>query len=286
MPVIEDIDLIRKCALGLLTESGLIGVLPTPIDELVDAAGLVVADESHLSHDFLRSLPSEVGTPVLKLVEDQELLAMLRRDTSEIHLSPAISENAKRRVFTLGHEIGHNVIPAHKLLAYGETKATLSPAARLRMEREANQFAAELAFQGDALAVAAADRPIEFDTVTALSRMFGPSIHSTMRRFVETHSSSLLGMVLKPSPVLTPEGPVYQRREAVVSSAWEEEHGPGHIWPKTLPPEVSAQIRSLSSGMFSTGDTSIKINQGKQQFEVQCHVLDTTYNILVLLEEQ
>lgn len=286
MPVREDIDLIRKCALDLLTESGLIGTLPTPIDELVDAAGLVVADESHLSHDFLRSLPSEVGAPVLKLVEDQELLAMLRRDTSEIHLSPAISENTKRRVFTLGHEIGHSAIPAHKLLAYGETKATLSPAVRLRMEREANQFAAELAFQGDALAVAASDLPIEFDSVTALSRMFGPSIHSTMRRLVETHSSSLLGMVLEPSPVITPEGLVYRRREAVVSRAWEAQHGPGHIWPKTLPPEESAQIKSLSSGMFSTGDTSIEIEQGKQKFEVQCHVLDTTYNILVLLEEQ
>lgn len=285
MAVLEDIDLIRGYALGLLDDSGLTGALPTPIDELLDAAGLAIAKESHLDHEFLRSLPEDVGKPILRMVEDQELLAMLRMDTDEVHLSPAIENNPKRRIFTVGHEIGHNKIPSHRLLGYGETASTLSARVRRRMEQEANQFAAELIFQGDLLREVASGLPTNLDTVTQLSQTFGPSIRATLRRYVETHPASVAGLVLKPSPVPSDEGNVYERLEVAVSAKWDAEHGSSRQWPKKLSAKFSNQIMLLSIGFATDDSQTVTFTQGNKSFEAHLEVLDTTYNILVLITE-
>jgi IrrE N-terminal-like domain len=92
-----------------------------------------------------------------------------------------------RRRFVVGHEIGHAILPAHKqTFAYIDDFTCLPPVARNLFEREANQAAVEILFQGGQATEEFDSSPPSLDQVCYLSTAFGASIVATARYVVET----------------------------------------------------------------------------------------------------
>ena len=93
------------------------------------------------------------------------------------------------------HEIGHSVLPWHDAVMHGDMKRTLSLACEEQVESEANFAAGRLLFLQDAFVEHLRSCPLAFESVKALSKVFGNTITSTLWRAVESCDGAAFGMV-------------------------------------------------------------------------------------------
>jgi len=93
----------------------------------------------------------------------------------------------KRKRFGIFHEIGHFILPEHRRKLFLDDDVTLSWWAKAQIEREANEIAAELLFQGNRFTEEALSSPTSVRTVTDLAPKYGASYESAMRRYTERH---------------------------------------------------------------------------------------------------
>jgi len=114
-----------------------------------------------------------------------ELRAALHMAERVIATQSGMAEQRKR--FSMFHEIAHCVLPEHQSKLFVDTDKTLSMWTRVRLEREANKFAADLLFQEKFFAEQALSLESSLTTALALAPKFGASYEATLRRYAETH---------------------------------------------------------------------------------------------------
>jgi hypothetical protein len=253
---------IAESAQELLQRAGAVGRLPTPVSDIITAAGIRVAAPSHMElGDHLADAPDEIWRAVAAL--QHKVRAIFDRGRREIHLSPTVS-NGGQRAFVLLHEVCHGWLPWHVDLAHADDASTLSARAAARVERECNFGASELLFQGSLLTNLACGHPVEMSTVMRLARMFGASTRATFRRYVETHHSPLAGIVLT-VPAATGQG--LPRHESICSPAWTARQLPTR-WPPVI--DLSAQpilaqaLNAKSSNGIKRGDWFCTDDRGRR----------------------
>lgn len=83
------------------------------------------------------------------------------------------------------HEIGHDIIPWHAGMMWGDTEQTLTPSCHEEMEAEANYAAGRLLFLADRFEGEAEAMEIGLTQVRALAVAFGNTVTSTLWRYVE-----------------------------------------------------------------------------------------------------
>lgn len=219
---LESLNEIRDVAVVLLRKAEVDERLPTPVNDLVAAAGLLEVDDYLFSEAKIRQAPKELRR--LIRAAGRKIRGALDRRERVLHVNPAIEVPAQRQ-FIRCHETMHDALPWQRdMLVLGDTAKTLAPDIELRFEREANQGGAELLFQVDLLARIARDYPTELATPVVLADMFGASIHATFRRWIESHRGTMCGIVLAPVPVRS--SPLtFRRFELVESAEWQRRYG-------------------------------------------------------------
>jgi hypothetical protein len=277
---LDNLSEIRNVAAALLREADVDERLPTPVDDLVAAAGLLEADDYVLSESKIRQAPKELR----RLLQNtrRRIQGVLDRRERVLHVNPEVDVPAKRQ-FIRCHEILHDVLPWQRdLLVLGDTNKTLAPQIEFRFEQEANQGAAELLFQIDLLRRIARDYPTDITTPVELANMFGASIHATFRRWVEHHAGAVCGIVLDPSP--TSVSPLtFQRFEAPKSSDWERRFG-SHYFPEQLSVREYPFVASLdipSSGKVDCKWVLDDLTGSANALHMQCFT--NRYRTFVLL---
>ncbi len=221
---------VRKATDRLLRAASASGRFPTPVDDIVAAAGLTQPAHSMLSELVVEKAPAHIQRALRKI--RGKVHAVLDRKAREIHIDPSIHHQAKIGYRKL-HEVVHDTLPWQSALAYADDAATLDPTLRRTFEWQANQGAAELLFQGDAFADMANDYRVGMASVLELASMFGASGHAAFVRYVETHHATVAGVVLELSPCAT--NPLrYRRREVVYSAKWQTRFGDAAGWPHQL----------------------------------------------------
>lgn len=194
---------IQRSADLLLRKADALGIFPTPISQIVEAAGLEISRESALDKaflgDFYRSLPNS-----LKLVPDKikraaaKLHGLLDRHDRTIHIDKDLYP-AKQSFLTL-HEVGHDFLPWQRktfsLLEDSETE--LDPDTRDVFEREANCFASDVMFQNDAFTIEASDHPFSIWTPVKIAKSYGASVYAAARRYVSLSDLPCALIVLNP----------------------------------------------------------------------------------------
>lgn len=230
MRPLENVSDIQNVARSLLRLADVDERLPTPVSDIIAATGLLKVDDYVLSENKINQAPRDLR----KLLRGaaRKIRGALDRRERVLHISPDIELPAQRK-FVECHEVMHDALPWQRdLLVLADTHKTLSPDIELRFEREANQGSAELLFQVELMKRIAKDYPVDVSTPVQLAAMFGASLHSTFRRWVEGHSGQLCGIVLDPVPVsVTPL--TFRRFEVVASLAWQTHFGENRF-PKRL----------------------------------------------------
>src|SRR6202790_2000044 len=161
---------------ALLVEAGTADQLPTDEDKLLGYLKL-----EQLSFDFMHELDFLPETQKRTL----DLRAALSFNDRLVATQSGLSDKRKR--FGIFHEIGHFILPEHRDKLFLDDDATLSWWTRSRIEREANEIAAELLFQGNRFTEEALSLPASVQTVTDMAPRYGASYESAMRRYAERH---------------------------------------------------------------------------------------------------
>lgn len=178
---VQERKVIRAHVLMLLRRSDALGVVPTPLDQVMEVARLVAAGEISLTDSERRQLRRKFGSLVDKVLG--QLQGVLHRQAREVWVHPDLY--VLRRRFVTSHEIGHDVLPWQQELAYLDDEHRLRDDVQHRFEREANQAAIELLAQGDALRKEADDSPLTVSLLSSLSARYQISLQATARRVVE-----------------------------------------------------------------------------------------------------
>jgi hypothetical protein len=195
-----DLSAVRHRARSILDRAAAWGTFPTPVNDILEAAEIEVAPSSvfdpasvlayikNKGADFAHRIKSAVSK-VLGLYDAQERI---------IHIDDTVVK-AKQNFLRL-HETGHHEMPTHRKLfrLFQDCEKTLAPEIADQFEREANNFARFVLFQGDAYARCAADCPSEIRTPMKLARKFGASIYASAREFARTHHRACVIYVLEP----------------------------------------------------------------------------------------
>jgi hypothetical protein len=134
---------------------------------------------------------------LVHIVKKIDLRGLWLPDRNKVLVDETIPDLKKR--WTNAHEIGHRIIPAHSSFFLGDTAETLHPEYQHMLEEEANYAASTLLFLNQHFTTEARDAPLTIAGVKALSKRYGNSCASTLRRFVERgRDISMLGVISKP----------------------------------------------------------------------------------------
>jgi len=183
----------------LLQDAAAIGRLPTPIDDLLEAAKLTVVDDELLNEGLLQKFmnKAKAGLATIKSALSKVLGLFECNDRLVV-----IDRNApKPRVpFIKLHEAGHGSLP-HQAKVYQlihDCEKTLDAEITDLFEREANVFASEVLFQGDVFSKEAHGQNFGIKVPMKLARKFGASNYATFRRYVMTNPNACCVVVLEP----------------------------------------------------------------------------------------
>ena len=167
----------------ILRQAGAVGKLPTPIDDLIAAAG--VKDEQNpeaLRESFLASLAVSVRDGFQLALQKIRGFADLRDRV--VHVPN--NSLPPRRLFIKGHELGHQVISWQQVNSgYQDDDYSLSSAAEDLFDIEASFFSAEVIFQGARFRKRAMEYQASLKTAFFLASEHGVSRQATLRRLTE-----------------------------------------------------------------------------------------------------
>ena len=224
----EELDNVKKHARKLLNEADALGQLPTPVDRLVSTAKLIVNQEVSLSQDesLLTRFSSNIGKiarPHLHGVK--KLLGLLHVPSGEIWIDH--SQHESKKSFIKLHETAHGFMPHQKKMFEFMEDGMLELDSEIedKFEREANNFAAETLFQLDKFEKMAADYQISIKTPLDLSKKFGASVYSSMRRYIQTHFAPLALAVYDPPNSANGSSQYRLRRDPMHSPAFMQRFG-------------------------------------------------------------
>jgi hypothetical protein len=184
-----------------LRRAGVEGVLPTPLDAVLAAAGV------------RERLPVPDGA-------GGRVLGALWFEQRAVFVEPR--QSAARRRFTEAHEAVHLLCPWHEAALRVDTAAELFGDTPAAIEAEANFGAGRLIFQGERFRAEAAGHDPSLRTAFALAHAYGASRHAAAHHYVETHAGAVALLVAGRWPDARGELPVWR---SVESNAFRRRHG-------------------------------------------------------------
>lgn len=171
---------IERVALDLLRRADALSILPTPLEQLDEAAGVL-----HVTD--LDGLPeTEIPSRLRRIMRRLKSTVLGAHALNEHTIYLASNQPLARRRFTHGHELGHRALPWQHCAYMADNEASLSPHTNDQFEVEANRFSAELLFQARRFATEAADDRLSLEVPVRLAVKYGTSLHASIRRYVET----------------------------------------------------------------------------------------------------
>lgn len=228
-------------------------------------------DDSFLRETFSRL--KVAGLQVLRrptllreAVASLNLRALYLPDQKRILLDQDLPQLKHR--WNEAHEIGHDIVPWHAGMMFGDTDQTLTPACHEIMETEANYAAGQLLFLGRRFVDEANGSAPSLTLVRSLSRGFGNTITSTLWRFAEeAHGDRpMLALVTghphpaKRKPDFEPTNPC---RYCVQSPAFRERYG--HVSEAQLFQITVRYSGAQRGGMLGQGEVVLRDRNGDGQ---------------------
>lgn len=273
--------LVEKHAVELLHRADAKGVVPVPVDDLLAAAKLTVAPYSVFDPRSIAAYAAIKGKEAAQTIKRAvgKIFGVLDASEEIIHIDDSVHES--RQKFLKFHETGHFELPHQRNLFrfFEDSNKELDPSISDLFEREANNFARYVLFNGDAFANRAHDHQLCFGTAKKLQRQFKASLYASLREYVRTNHRACIALCLERPETLPDFGLVCRVRRVEVSASFETQFGstvpellrPNLHFGKAIPffnratKPTRFQLRDLN------GDEHTLIGEG----------LDTTFNVLI-----
>jgi Zn-dependent peptidase ImmA (M78 family) len=185
---------IEKISYDILKNSRAWDVLPTPVDKIVDFTELVVNNSLDIStvHESYLHRASDALFKALSKVR-----GLLDREQKTIYLD--LSQLPTKKNFVTLHEVGHDALPWQKMVhdVIEDDDDSLGSHVTEEFEAEANYFASVTLFQHDRFVSEINKLNLGMESAMHLSKLFGASVHATLRNYVESSSKRCALLVLE-----------------------------------------------------------------------------------------
>lgn len=271
----------------LLRDASAIGRFPTPIDDLLSAAKLTVVDDEVLSEGFLENFikkaKATVGTIKSAL---SKVLGLFEANDRFV----VIDKNApKPRVpFIKLHEAGHGTMP-HQSKLYKimhDCEKTLEPDIADLFEREANVFASEVLFQGEAFSQEAHAQSFGIKVPMSLAKKYGGSNYATFRRYVISNPHACCVVILEP-PVYAVDGSLTAEVRRVVVSKSFEAIFDGKVLTSTVTDDLHPLYSVVpASGKRMSFDREVVLTDRNHDERIcTAEAFNTRHQVLILIRD-
>jgi len=279
----EDLRAVHVAARRALDRSSAWNVYPTPTALILEAANLKIAPKSAFDPRRITEYligKAESAAAVLKSAI-AKVFGIYDAGEQLIHIDDDVHKSKQN--FLKLHEAGHHELPAHRsaFRLFHDCEKTLDPEISDLFEREANNFARFVLFQGDGYASMAADHKLELRTPMKLAGKFGASVYASCREFVRTHHRACVIYILEPV--------TYCERSGARAEVRRIEASPAYLRQFRRPDETEITLdhslgRVLPIGRKMTRPTTVSItDRNGRAHECLAEAFDTTFNVLVLL---
>jgi len=285
--VVSQKEFLQICnhARRALDKAGAFGRFPTPVGDVMGAAKLIVAEED-LSAGFLgkiRNRARRIGKTLKTALS--KVLGVLDVGAGIVYVGKGV--HLIRQVFLKLHEAGHALIPWQRDIYYAiqDCEKTLSPEVSEAFDREANVFASEVLFQLDTFRDEAADHAFGLKVPLKLSKKYGASVYSTVRRYVSTNNRSCVVLILNPPELVEGDGMVSSIRRIVASQSFLFLFQ-GMRWPEVFTPDDGlGRMIPLGARKMSWPVSLRLTDRNGVEHECTAEAFKHKYQVFILIHE-
>lgn len=254
--------------------------LPTPVEDLIAAAGLSRGDDDLFHDATIDAAPAYLRSTIRAL--RGKVHAVLDRRRRKVFVDPNITHDGRRRFRAL-HEVGHAILPSQNAEAHADDNNTLSWLTKIEWERDANQAGSELIFHRERFTKMANEYEVGLASVTELADRFGASIQASLRRYAEFHRLSVAAVALDVSPCGA-EHEAYRRYEAICSPSWEQSFERPDQWPRVLDATVFPWVTGASRARLALMEWEGRwIDRDNAPVPLRAEIMSTGFRLLLLL---
>jgi Zn-dependent peptidase ImmA (M78 family) len=214
-----------------------------------------------------------------KLMKKVKLVAMWFPNESEIYIDSTLPDPKQK--WATHHEIEHRILPWHRSFYLGDTVQTLDPNYQEMLEIEANFGASYLMFCGDLFKKEALDTKPEWNSIHLLSKRYGNSMVTTLRRYVNTtHDIPMAAFISTPNWLEKPGDQENRYRIFDRSDKFKEQFG--NVHPGILLSKIDDNTRKRRGGPIGDFSLFLKdINGNRHEFRAESFF--NRHDVLTLL---
>jgi len=275
---------VRKQALQALHNAGALGIFPTPVDQILNAANVALASEEDFGSGVLDNFKKKFGqiTDVVKRALSK-VIGLLDIPAKIIFIEKSLHQ--AKKTFLKLHETGHAFLP-WQMNAYAlieDCEQTLDSDIADQFDREANIFAKEVLFQCGAFAKEATDYRFGLSTPINLSQKYGASIYASVREYVRSHHRACTVLVLEmPQPCFS-LGFTANIRRIEASAEFTRLFGQVQ-WPLSFSPNDSiGSLVPVGRQRASKPRTITLVDANGCEHECLAESFTNTYQVFVLI---
>jgi IrrE N-terminal-like domain len=275
---------VRKEAERALREAGALGVLPTPIDQIMAVARVVEVKEDVLNPgliDRLRAKAERARQAVKRAVTT--VLGLFHASEGLVFLDKTLMVVKKR--FVGLHEAGHGFLPWQRpMYAIVEDceKALDADTAEL-FDREANVFASEVLFQLETFHEMAESEQFEIWTPVRLAKRFKASNYAAIRQYVSKSSRACAVLVLNMPEIVERDGFRASLRRAIQSTRFSETFG-RYPWTDVYTPDDQIGALVPMGKRRASGKRSIPLtDRNGNTHDCIAESFSTTHQVFILI---
>lgn len=203
------------------------GRFPTPVDDILSAAKLTVAPKGVFDVQSFLAYAKKKAAGAMQTLKSalSKILGVYDANEQIIHVDESVGPT--KQTFLKLHEVGHHEMPTHRKVfrLFEDCEQTLDPRIADQFEREANNFARYVLFQGTAFQQEAADMAMGIKTPINLAKRFGASNYAAAREYVRTHHRACLLYALEPLEIHAGGGASAAVRRIEVSPSFDHLFG-------------------------------------------------------------
>lgn len=228
---------VRMEAERALRQAGVLGMLPTPIDEIMRVAQIREIEEDIFNPSFIAKIMAKAekaGNAIRRTLA--KVVGLFHASEGLIFVDRTLMKVKQR--FVRLHESAHGFLPwqrpMYSLVQDGEN--ALDPETADLFDREANTFASEVLFQLDAFRDQAEAMPFDIFTPVRLAKKFNASNYAAIRQYVSKNHRTCVVVVLN-MPEIDPVVGFRATLRRVVASESFQQMFAGQTWPEIYTPD-------------------------------------------------
>jgi hypothetical protein len=247
----------------------------------MEAADVELASEDVLNEPFLQRMRHQAGDALKRAIS--KVLGLLDAQAKLIFIDQSVPPS--KQTFLKLHEIGHAALPWQKTMysVIEDCKQTIAPDISDHFDREANAFASEVLFQRDTFTKEAADFDFGIKVPINLSKKYGSSVYSAVRRYVSTNHRSCVVLIVNPPEFTNGSGFVAILRRVVASKSFEQQFG-SLAWTEQLTPDDQfGAIIPLNGRRMSGKRNCVLKDIDGIEHECVAEAFTNTYQVFILI---